>query len=204
MKIVAGFVLMALLATAAVAQEQGAGTEIRPGLLLTSDALVWVLDDSDVKRLLPIAHQDATIAGNTGANFLRSTVMAKQKKIVVVSGTKAASRIKATKLVLYVQLTEAEAREISRSSPSDQVRYEIVRLEPQATDRLVGRFEFSRFTGKPMFSQTVIKTKQARFGDSQWLELILLQPLPTGEYGLVQVLPRPDVYSPWIFDFGVD
>jgi hypothetical protein len=182
-----------------------ARTEVVPGIQLTSDALVWlVYSDSGKDKLSPVPHHDAEIVDNLGSNIARSAVFAKQKKPVVISGAKADIRIHQANARLFVQLTAAEEKELSRSTPDRRPGYAIIRLEPVEDKRLVGGFEFSRFKGKAKFSQTVLATKQERFNDSPWLQVTPLESLPPGEYALVQIMPREDTYSLWVFDFAIE
>jgi hypothetical protein len=185
-------------------QDKSDGIEVAPQLRLSSEALVWILEDDDgTKRLLPVRHHDAKVTDDAAANFARSVVFAKQKKIVVVAGGVSDVRVHTRSPTLFVVLTEGEEKEFGTTGP-DKIGYAIIGLESASKMRAVGKFDFSRFKGKPTFTQSIIETKQARLPNSQWLQLVPAQPLPKGEYALVQTIPRNDGYSPWVFDFGVD
>ncbi len=194
--------ILILLAGICLAQKQE--TEVAPGLKLTSEALVWLLHNGNDKKLMPVPHHDAVGVDDVAGNIVRSTFFMKQQKLVVIPGIKSAVRITSGSPSIFVQMTEAEERELSRSGPQDQVRYALIRLEPGGNARIVGRFQFSRFKGTPNFTQTLLETRQSRFHDSPWLELVPAQPLKAGEYALVQVTNRKDMYNQWVFDFGVD
>ena len=69
-------------------------SEVATGLRLSSDALVWILEENGVKpRLVPVIHHDPSIRNNVGTNIARSAVWQKQKKDVVVAGSKAETRL---------------------------------------------------------------------------------------------------------------
>lgn len=208
-------VIVTVLAIAGLTGVPGAGAqitgptlrvadEVAPGVKLTSDALVWLVDaQSEGKQTLPLTHRDAVIVNNVGSNIARSTLWMKQKKAVVIPGERATIRVRNGETVLYLQHTEAEDREAAKSGVADR-GYAIVRLEPAGTQRMVGHFEFSRFKGVAEFRQNLIETKLSRVPNTIWLRATPAMPLPPGEYGLVKLLPRTDVYSTWVFDFGVD
>jgi len=194
--------------SAVAAPQQAAATqrdanEVVPGVRLSSDALVWVLDnDGQKKQALPLAHRDAAVANSVGSNMARSAVLMKQKKNVSIPGAKATTRLHSGLTSFFVQETEAEEKEAGRSGT--KLNYAIVKLEPAGDQRMVGHFEFSRFKAKPLFQQTTIETTKTRVPDSQWVQVTPVKPLEPGEYGLVQLFDRPDVFSPWVFDFAVD
>jgi hypothetical protein len=191
------------LALSASAQEQP--TEVAPGVRLTSDGLVWLVYDSAGKTVaISLPHHDADIQSNDASNIARSAVFVKQKKAVILPGAKSDTRIKATTPTLFVQLTAAEEKELSRSNPSKRPSYAIIRLQSANNLRLVGQFEYSRFKGKPQYAQNIVPCTQERFGSSDWLRVFPSKPLSPGEYALVQIQPRIDEYSPWVFDFAVE
>lgn len=189
----------------AVQAIEGNGSEIAPGLRLTSEALVWILENNGIQpHLVPVIHHDMNVRNNVGANIARSAVWQKQKKDVVVEGSKAEIRLHPGDINLFVQYSKAEDNEINKSSPSGKYVYAILKLRPEANIRVVAWYEFSRLSGSPKLNETLVETKQAPLASFEWLKVTPFQPLPPGEYALVQLMPGKNAIGDWVFDFGVD
>jgi hypothetical protein len=189
----------------AVQSAEGNGSEVVMGLRLSHDALVWILENNGGQpRLVPVIHHDTNIRNNVEANIARSAVWEKQKKDVVVAGSKAEIRLHPGDINLFVQYSKAEDNEISKSSPSAKVVYAILKLRPEDNLRVVGWYEFSRLSGSPKLSESLVESKQAPLANFEWLKVTPSQPLSPGEYALVQFVPGKNAIGGWVFDFGVD
>lgn len=183
----------------------GDGPEIAAGLHLSSEALVWVLGkNGEQPQLYPITHHDVIVRNNVGSNIARSAVWQKQKKDVVVNGPKAEIRLHSGEVSLFVQYSKAEDNEIKNSAPSAKVVYAILKLKPEDTIRVVAWYEFSRFSGSPQLSESLVESQQSPLADFTWLKVTPSQPLSPGEYALIQFVPGKNSISGWVFDFGVD
>jgi hypothetical protein len=179
--------------------------EVVPGLRLTSDALVWILENHGTQpRLIPLIHHDADIRRNVGANIARSALWEKQKMDVVITGPRADIRLHQGDISLFVEYSKAEEIEMSKASPTARVVYAILKLNQEEKARSVAWYEFSRFKGSRSLKELPLETKQARFGDFGWLQVTPAQPLPPGEYALIQMIPGKNTLCGWVFDFGVD
>lgn len=179
--------------------------EVAPGLSLSSDALVWILENRGTQpRLIPVIHHDADIRRNVGANITRSALWEKQKMDVVIAGPRADIRLHQGDISLFVEYSKAEEIEMSKTPPSARVAYAVLKLNQEEKTRAVAWYEFSRFKGSRSLKEFPVETKQARFGDFGWLQVTPVQPLPPGEYALMQLIPGKNSLCGWVFDFAVD
>src|SRR5262249_22974387 len=79
-------------------------------------------------------------------------------------------------------------------------RYGIVRAERKKGVRVMGSLNVAVY-GKVNQKENWIKTTATPMGD--WVKVVPAEPLPPGEYAVVELLDKGDV-NLYVWDFGVD
>jgi hypothetical protein len=191
-----------LFSVSASSQSAPAGMEVAPGLHLTSDAIVWVLERPDTAPALhPLARNNATVVDPAKA---APSATAKTRDAATLHGPRAAVRIHAGPAAFYVQYSKAEDEENHKPPPSAPIVFSIIRLRPAANRRIVAWYENPSPHQTPAFHEAVIDATASPSNDFTWLKITPAKPLPPGEYAIVQRVPAYNTLSTWIFDFGVD
>ena len=85
------------------------------------------------------------------------------------------------------------------SSPDS--RYAIVRVDVQPGERVIGALRISR-AGNATQSEDIVPTKAEILTGKHWMKLTPKEPLPIGEYALMEIL-APGVINLDVWDFGV-
>lgn len=188
---------------------------LAPGLELPEYGGVFLLDAyKNQPQLVELAQSGGDVNQHRSRNILRAAVnplALSSKQTIEIEGAHAAVQSHAASPAIYVQLEATEApADSAQSQPKADAkppaaaaaedRFRIVRLQSKKDVRVVGDLTVS-VTGKMTQKETWIKTTSARFGE--WTRIIPAEPLPKGEYALVEILDKGEVnLSVW--DFGVD
>lgn len=195
---------LAALLFSAPAQGQSApeGMEAAPGLRVTTDAMVWILESPDATPALhSLARNNAAVADPPK----RAAFSAAAKSLpgATIRGSRAAVRIHAGAAAFYVQYSRAEDDENHKPPPSAALVFSIIRLRPAQGNRIVAWYDRPG-AGKATLRASVVESTAVPSDDFTWLKITPAKPLPPGEYGIVQLIPAYNTLSTWIFDFGVD
>jgi hypothetical protein len=204
-KVVAAFLSalasILLFSNAAPAQSP-AGLEVAPGLRVTGDAIVWILESPDAAPSLhPLARDTATIVDPTK---LPAASASKTRDGATLRGARATVRIHAGQAVFYVSYSKGEDEENHKPPPSAPLVFSLVRLRAAPGKRVVAWFDNPGPHAKPALHETVIEATATPSDDYSWLKITPAKPLTPGEYAIVQRIPDYNHLSTWIFDFGVD
>jgi hypothetical protein len=191
-----------LFSVSAVSQSAPAGMQVAPGLRVTSDAMVWVLERPDTAPALhALARNNATIANPAKA---APSASAQARDAATLHGPRATVRIHAGAAAFYVQYSKAEDDENHKPPPSAPIVFSIIRLRPALNRRIVAWYENPSPHQTPAFHESVIEATASPSDDFTWLKITPAKPLAPGEYAVVQRIPAYNSLSTWIFDFGVD
>jgi hypothetical protein len=191
-----------LFSVSASSQSAPAGMQVAPGLRVTSDAMVWVLERLDTAPALHrLARNNATIA-DPAKGAPSATV--KTRDAAILHGPRATVRIHAGLAAFYVQYSKAEDEENHKPPPSAPLVFSIIRLRPAPNRRIVAWYEDPHPRETPAFHEVVIEATASPSDDFTWLKITPAKPLAPGEYAVVQRVPAYNTLSTWIFDFGVD
>jgi hypothetical protein len=85
------------------------------------------------------------------------------------------------------------------SSPDS--RYAIVRVDVHPGERVIGALRITR-AGNAIQSEDIVPTKVEFLPGKHWMKLTPKEPLPIGEYALMEIL-QPGVINLDVWDFGV-
>jgi hypothetical protein len=94
-------------------------------------------------------------------------------------------------------LSSTQTIELKEPPPS---HYGIVRVENKKDQRVVGKLNVAMY-GKVSQKESWIPTTTSALGD--WVKLTPSQPLPPGEYAVVELLDKKQI-NLFVWDFGVD
>jgi hypothetical protein len=184
----------------AIGQSAPIGMEVAPGLRVTPDAIVWILESPETAPALHrLARNNATIADPAAP-----AVPANSRDGATIRGARATVRIHAGQAVFYVAYSRGEDEENHKPPPSAPLVFSIVRLRPAPNKRIVAWYDNPGPRKTPALHQSVIESTAVPSDDFTWLKITPAKPLPPGEYAIVQLIPAYNTLSTWTFDFGVD
>jgi hypothetical protein len=201
--------------------------EVAPGLRLPEDSGVFMLDSFQGEaQVVEIQQTAADVAHNSKANIFRGTLnpVAGMKQTIELDGAHAAIQSHVGVPSIYLNLNDAPDRPAAAkdSSASKQGpeqpqqpqqpsvpfdRFRIVRTEVKGDHRIVGDVK-RQVTGKITQDQHAVKTTITRVTGG-WLKITSTEPMPPGEYALVEMTGQGDVVDKqgmnlYVWDFGIN
>jgi hypothetical protein len=196
--------------------EEARSPHVLPGLQLPEEGGVFLLDTYQAKpELAPIDQRGGAINKNMKGNILRAAVnpVASAHQTVEVPGKHAPVQSHVAVPSLYINIdrgdeteadaaiAQAKARAKSEESVPPTERFRIVRLEPKGDKRIVGDIKVAVYGKISQDAKFVPTTAQPMAGG--WVELTPTDPLPTGEYAVVEMLGKEGM-NLYVWDFGVN
>ena len=208
-------------AVAAERADQRARTPVvAPGLHLPDQDGIFVLDNyQSIPELIHLDQSTGNVNRDANHNVLRAAItsFSGAKEPVRINGQAARVRLHVDDPALYVSLDTGNAEEVAPedalmvnthgalpnkdeySSPDS--RYAIVRVDVQPGERVIGALRISR-AGNATQSEDIVPTKAEILTGKHWMKLTPKEPLPIGEYALMEIL-APGVINLDVWDFGV-
>jgi hypothetical protein len=210
-------------AVAAERADQRARTPlVAPGLHLPDRDGIFVLDNyQSIPELIHLDQSTGNVNRDASHNVLRAAItsFSGAKEPVRINGQAARIRLHVDDPALYVSLDAGNAEEVAPEdammvnthganslpnkdeSSSPDSRYAIVRVDVQPGERVIGALRISR-AGNATQSEDIIPTKAEILTGKHWMKLTPKEPLPIGEYALMEIL-APGVINLDVWDFGV-
>jgi len=210
-------------AVAAERADQRARTPlVAPGLHLLDRDGIFVLDNfQSIPELIHLDQSTGNVNRDASHNVLRAAIgsFSGAKEPVRINGQAARVRLHVDDPALYVSLDAGNAEDVApedammvnthgaNSLPnkdeysSPDSRYAIVRVDVQPGERVIGALRISR-AGNATQSEDIIPTKAEILTGKHWMKLTPKDPLPIGEYALMEIL-APGVINLDVWDFGV-
>jgi hypothetical protein len=210
-------------AVAAERADQRARTPlVAPGLHLPDRDGIFVLDNfQSIPELIHLDQSTGNVNRDASHNVLRAAIgsFSGAKEPVRINGQAARVRLHVDDPALYVSLDAGNAEDVApedammvnthgaNSLPnkdeysSPDSRYAIVRVDVQPGERVIGALRISR-AGNATQSEDIIPTKAEILTGKHWMKLTPKDPLPIGEYALMEIL-APGVINLDVWDFGV-
>jgi hypothetical protein len=202
--------------------------EVAPGLRLPENSGVFLLDSFQGEpQVLEIQQTAGDIAHNSKPNIFRGLNPTGQKLAIELDGPHAPVQAHVDVPSLYINLADdpnqppdlnQAIKDSSRApqgpqqaeqpqQPSLSDRFRIVHADVKNGMRIVGAVK-PQPTGKISQEQHLVKTTTTRVGAS-WIKLTPTEPLPPGEYALVEMTGQDDVMGKqgmnlYVWDFGVN
>lgn len=204
--------------------------QVAPGLRLPEDSGVFLLDSFQGEpQIVEIQQTAGDVSRNTKANIFRGAInpVAGLKQTIELEGAHAPVQAHVDVPSLYINIDAAPdqpaaPRDSSRAAQGPQQpqqpqqaqqpsvpfdRFRIVRTEVKGGKRIVGGVK-RQVTGKISQEQHVVKTTITRVSGG-WLKLTPTEPLPPGEYALVEMMGKEGTLGNegmnlYVWDFGVN
>lgn len=181
--------------------------EVAPGLRLPREEGVFLLDPYQGEvALVELVQEGGEINAERGKNMLRAAInpFGSMKQSIELKGTKARVQAHSTQPVFFVNVpfdpsvADEEGGPKSADAPG---RYRIVRVRVRKDARVVGNLKI-KFTGKVTQEGNWVPAREQPVSGG-WVKVTPEQPLPPGEYALVEML-GPREMNLYVWDFGVD
>jgi hypothetical protein len=183
---------------------------------------IFILDNfQSIPELVHLDQSTGNVNRDTNHNVLRAAIasFSGAKEPVRLNGQAARVRVHVDDPVLYVSLDVGNSEQVAPedalmvnthgansvqdkndySSPDS--RYSIVRVDVQPGERVIGAVRISR-AGNATQSADIVPTKAEVLPGKHWMKLTPKDPLPIGEYALMEIL-QPGVINLDVWDFGV-
>ncbi len=200
--------------------------EVAPGLRLPDDSGVFLLDSFQGEaQVVEIQQTAADVNRNSKANIFRGTLnpVAGMKQTIELDGAHAAIQAHVAVPSLYINIDAAPDRPAAKDSNSAAQgpqqpqqpqqpsvpfdRFRIIRTEVKGDRRIVGGVK-RQVTGKITQDQHAVKTTITRVTGG-WFKITSTEPMPPGEYALVEMTGQEDVVGKqgmnlYVWDFGVN
>lgn len=188
---------------------------VAPGVRLPDASGVFLLDSFQGKpELVELSQNGGEISRERGKNILRATLnpFAGSKQSIELKGVRAQVQVHVSRPAFYLNVEPAEAsasesgegsakEATAHAAPTLAGRYRIARLNRKKDSRVIGNLKVA-FTGKLSQQQELVPSTAEIFSGA-WVKLAPLEPLPPGEYAVVEMLGEKEI-NLYVWDFGVD
>jgi hypothetical protein len=182
---------------------------IVPGLRLPSTGGVFLFDTFNQQpQLVELIQNGGELNKHTGRNILRAAVnplALSSTQTIELKGEHARVQSHTGLPAIYLNIDTADSSQPAfkqTKSDKDQPpnRYGIVRVENKKDLRIVGKLNIAMY-GKVSQKESWIPVTMSPMGD--WVKLIPSEPLPPGEYAVVELLDKKQI-NLFVWDFGVN
>jgi hypothetical protein len=190
--------------------EEARSPKVAPGLRLPEDGGVFLLDTYQNKPQLDELQQSGgELNKNTKSNILRAAInpLASAKQTIELDGARAKIQSHTAVPALYVNIDPRDANgtlALAKGEPPPlpaAERFKIVRAEIKNGKRIAGAIKIAPYGKVKPDERFVPATVQEISGG--WVKLSPQQPLPTGEYAVVELLGKEGM-NLYVWDFGVN
>ena len=181
-------------------KEEANSPEILPGLRLPGTGGVFLLDYFNGKpELAEILQNGSEVNQNAKQNVLRSAInpFGSSKHSFELKGPHATIQSHVATPTIYVDIDEGALNDVPLNG-----RFRIVRADVRKDVRVIGNLKVT-FTGKSSQQGNFLTTNVEKVGTGEWVRVTPAQPLPAGEYAVVEML-GPEEINLYVWDFGVD
>jgi hypothetical protein len=182
---------------------------IVPGLRLPNTGGVFLLDTfKGQTQLVELVQNGSELNKHTGRNILRSAInpiALSSTQTLELKGEHARVQAHVPQPVIYLNVdTTDNSQPAFTQKPSDKDQqpnhYGLVRVETKKDMRIVGKLNVAVY-GKVSQKEAWIPLASTPLGD--WMKLTPTEPLPSGEYAVVELLDKKQI-NLFVWDFGVD
>jgi hypothetical protein len=182
-------------------REEANSPEIMPGLRLPGTGGVFLLDQYSGKPELAEILQNGSEV-NQKANkksVLRTAVnpVGASKHAFELKNPHANVQSHVGTPVIYLDIDEGAMTDVPLSG-----RFRILRAQTKGDLRVIGNLKVT-FTGKTSQESNYLPATVEKVGTGEWVKVIPTQPLPPGEYAVVEML-SPEEINLYVWDFGVN
>ncbi|HEX4064613.1 MAG TPA: hypothetical protein VHZ09_01215 [Acidobacteriaceae bacterium] len=208
-------------AAAEKADQQARTPLVAPGLRLPDRSGIFVLDNfQSIPELIHLDQSAGDVNRDINHNVLRAAIASFHgaQEPVRLYGQAARVRLHINDPVLYVSLDTTDEQIAPESAvvvnthgassvpnkddhSSPDSRYAIVKVDVQPGERVIGALRISR-AGTATQSADIVPMKAEILPGKHWMRLTPKDPLPIGEYALMEIL-SPGVVNLDVWAFGV-
>jgi hypothetical protein len=194
---------------------------VAPNLHLPEQDGVFVLDTfQSIPELVRLDQTSGNVNRSAAHNVLKAAADSFHgaQEPIRIQGQAAPVRAHVDDPVLYVSLDSTTADVAAESAmmvdthgassvqdknqySSPDSRYAIVRVDVRPGERVIGAVRISRL-GKTTQSEDIVPTTAEILPGRHWMKLTPKEPLPIGEYALMEIL-APGVVNLDVWDFGI-
>jgi len=195
--------------------------EIAPDLSLPEQDSILALDAfQGTPELIPLAQSAGELNRNTAHNILKAAINPRSSshQIVELKGFRSVVQLHVNDPTLYIRVGDdpstggggtftvdtggatGNAPTASPGGPAGS-RYVIVRADVRTDTRILASFNLS-LLGTPHRQEDIVETATEALPGGHWLKLTPKEPLPFGEYALMEVLSDREV-NLGVWDFGI-
>jgi len=182
---------------------------IVPGLRLPNTGGVFLQDEFNKQpQLVELVQNGGELNKHTGRNILRAAVnplALSSTQTIELKGEHARVQSHLGQPTIYLNVDTGENSQppfTQKTSEKEQQpnHYGIVRVENKKDTRIVGKLNIAMY-GKVSQKESWIPVTASPLGD--WVKLTPSQPLPPGEYAVVELLDKKQI-NLFVWDFGVN
>jgi hypothetical protein len=209
-------------AAAERADQEARTPRVAEGLHLPDRDGIFVLDYfQGIPELVHLDQSTGNVNRDQNHNVLRAAIgsFSGAKEPVRINGQSARVRVHVDDPALYVSLDTGNVEQVApedalmvnthgansiknpNEASSPDSRYAIVRVDVHPGERVIGAIRISH-TGDATQSEDIVPTKAEILPGKHWMKLTPKDPLPIGEYALMEIL-APGVINLDVWDFGV-
>lgn len=181
--------------------------EAAPGIPLPPYGTVWILDSGDSKsRLVRLRPSDALPDKHVAKNMARNEILIlKNVSTLDLAGAASGLRLTGRPTAIFVRKSGPATQQVQPLGGGLVVPSHFVLLRTRQLDdrRELCSFSFWKLGGKRARHEDEVETSIEEIGDGRWLKLTPKQPVPNGEYAVVDMPEDPTQANASAYDFGV-
>ena len=190
--------------------EEARAPKVAPGIHLPDDGGVFLLDTfQNQPQLDEINQSGGDLNKNMKSNILRAAInpLASAKQTIELDGVRAKVQSHTGVPAIYVNIDPVDANGKLVLAPGEAPpppaaeRFKIVRAEIKNGKRIAGGIKVAPYGKVKADEKFIPSTVQELTGG--WVKLSPQQPLPNGEYAVVEMLGKEGM-NLYVWDFGVN
>jgi len=194
-------------ASAAPLNSDSPPLEAAPGIPLPPYGTVWILDSGEAKsRLVRMRPSDALPDKHIAKNIARNEIMIlKNVSTLDLAGAASGLRLTGRPVAIFVRRAGPATQQVQPLGGVINVPSHFVLLRTRQLDdrRELCSFSFWKLGGKRTRHEDEVETSTEEIGDGRWLKLTPKQPVPDGEYAVVDMPEDATQANASAYDFGV-
>ncbi len=181
--------------------------EATPGIPLPPYGTVWILDSGETKsRLVRMRPSDALPDKHIAKNMARNEILIlKNVSTLDLAGAASGLRLSGRPTAIFVRKAGPATQRVQPLGGGIVVASHFVLLRTRQLDdrRELCSFSFWKLGGKRARHEDDVEISTEEIGNGRWLKLTPKQPVPDGEYAVVDMPEDPTQASASAYDFGV-
>jgi hypothetical protein len=182
-------------------KEEANSPEVLPGLRVPGTGGVFLLDDfkgqPELAEILQNGSELNQKANKKSVFRAALNPIGSSKHSFELKGQHARIQAHVASPTIYMDIDQAALNDIPLND-----RFRIVRAEVKNDVRVIGNLKVT-FSGKTSQEGNFLPTRVEKIGTGEWFKVTPVQPLPPGEYAVVEMLSSEEI-NLYVWDFGVN